>query len=160
MSSFFSEPVSEVKEFQESVGAVRRGGDQGERSSPHLSLHAHPRFLSLVTMGWGVAKLAWGSAKFWGMRPGYVFFCHVVLFDGWRAISKTGNTGKVEVKQDSMQRLASARIFRPSFRDNKLKPLVFYDWKRAFWSCCRENWVYKFGHGVSPSFGKATLGEH
>jgi hypothetical protein len=23
-----------------------------------------------------------------------------------------------------------------------------YDWKRAFWACFRENWVYKFGHWV------------
>ncbi len=42
--------------------------------------------------------------------------------------------------------IAIARFFRPSFRENKLKPLVFYDWKRAFWAYFRENWVYKFVH--------------
>jgi hypothetical protein len=40
----------------------------------------------------------------------------------------------------------SARIYRPSFRENKPKPLVFFDCKRAFWACFRENWIYKFGH--------------
>ncbi len=40
----------------------------------------------------------------------------------------------------------SARIYRPSFRENKPKTLVFSHRKRAFWACFRENWVYKFGH--------------
>ncbi len=40
-----------------------------------------------------------------------------------------------------------ARNYRPRFRENKPKTLVFYDWKRAFWACFREYWVYKFGHG-------------
>ncbi len=26
-------------------------------------------------------------------------------------------------------------IYRPSFRENKPKTLVLYDWKRAFWAC-------------------------
>ncbi len=39
-----------------------------------------------------------------------------------------------------------ARNYRPSFRENKPKTLVLYDWKRAFWACFHENWVYKFGH--------------
>jgi hypothetical protein len=38
----------------------------------------------------------------------------------------------------------SARIHRPSFRENEPKTLVFYYWKRSFWACFRENWVYKF----------------
>ncbi len=40
-----------------------------------------------------------------------------------------------------------ARNYRPSFRENKPKTLIFNDWKRAFWACFRENLVYKFGHG-------------
>jgi hypothetical protein len=32
------------------------------------------------------------------------------------------------------------------FRENKPKALVFSHWKRAFWACFRENWVYNFGH--------------
>ncbi len=36
--------------------------------------------------------------------------------------------------------------YRPSFRENKPKTLVFSHWKWAFWSRFRENWVYKFGH--------------
>ncbi len=40
----------------------------------------------------------------------------------------------------------SARNYRPCFRENKPKTLVFYDWKRAFWACFCEYWVYKFGH--------------
>jgi hypothetical protein len=40
----------------------------------------------------------------------------------------------------------NARIYRPSFRENKHKTLVFNHWKRAFWACFRENGVYKFGH--------------
>jgi len=39
-----------------------------------------------------------------------------------------------------------ARIYRPSFRENKPKTLVSSDTKRAFWACFRENWVYNFGH--------------
>ncbi len=39
-----------------------------------------------------------------------------------------------------------ARIYRPSFRENKPKLLVFSHTKRAFWTCFRENWVYNFDH--------------
>jgi hypothetical protein len=39
-----------------------------------------------------------------------------------------------------------ARIYRPSFRENKLNTLVFSHAKRAYWACFPENWVYKFGH--------------
>jgi hypothetical protein len=35
------------------------------------------------------------------------------------------------------------KIYRPSFRENKPKKLAFDEWKRAFWACFRENWVYK-----------------
>jgi hypothetical protein len=41
--------------------------------------------------------------------------------------------------------MSSARIYRASFRENKPKTLVFNYWKRAFWVCFHENWVYKFG---------------
>ncbi len=44
--------------------------------------------------------------------------------------------------------LVSARNYRPSFHENKPKTLVLYDWKRAYWACFRENWVYKFGHST------------
>jgi hypothetical protein len=40
---------------------------------------------------------------------------------------------------------SSARIYGPSFRENKPKTLVFSHRKRAFWADFRENWVYKFG---------------
>jgi hypothetical protein len=40
----------------------------------------------------------------------------------------------------------SARIYRPSFRENKLKTLAFSHRKRAFWACFGENWVFKLGH--------------
>jgi hypothetical protein len=39
----------------------------------------------------------------------------------------------------------SARIYRPSFHENKPNTLVFSHTKRAFWACFRENWVYNFG---------------
>ena len=39
-----------------------------------------------------------------------------------------------------------ARIYRPSFHENKPKTLVFSHTKRAFWACFRENCVYNFGH--------------
>jgi hypothetical protein len=32
-----------------------------------------------------------------------------------------------------------ARNYRPSFRENKPKTLVFYDWIRAFWVCFHKN---------------------
>ncbi len=41
-----------------------------------------------------------------------------------------------------------ARIYRPSFHENKPKTLVFSHTKRAFWACFRENWVYNFGHWI------------
>jgi hypothetical protein len=45
-----------------------------------------------------------------------------------------------------------ARIYRPSFRENKPKTLVFSHRKRAFWACFHENWVYKFRHWfLTPS---------
>ncbi len=34
----------------------------------------------------------------------------------------------------------------PRFRENKPKALVFSHWKRAFWACFLENWVYNSGH--------------
>ncbi len=45
-----------------------------------------------------------------------------------------------------ISKLFCARIYGPSFRENKPKTLVFFYWKRAFWACFRQNWVYKFGH--------------
>jgi hypothetical protein len=39
-----------------------------------------------------------------------------------------------------------ARIYTPSFHENKPKTLVFSHTKRTFWACFRENWVYNFGH--------------
>jgi hypothetical protein len=42
----------------------------------------------------------------------------------------------------------SARIYRPSFRENKPKTGVFSHRKRAFSAGFRENWVYKFGHST------------
>ncbi len=43
-------------------------------------------------------------------------------------------------------KLFCARIYRPSFLENKPKTLVFNDWKLAYWACFRENWVKKFGY--------------
>jgi hypothetical protein len=56
--------------------------------------------------------------------------------------------------------LPSENIYRPSFCENKPKTLVFYNWKRAFWACFRENWVYKFGHAAFFSKGGETLWGH
>ncbi len=39
----------------------------------------------------------------------------------------------------------SARNYRPCFRENQPKRSFSIKWKRAFWACFRENWVYKFG---------------
>ncbi len=52
-----------------------------------------------------------------------------------------------------------ARIHRPSFRENKPKTLVYSPWQRAFCSCFRENWVYKFGHRIhsDPDPERQTL---
>ncbi len=36
--------------------------------------------------------------------------------------------------------------YRPCFRENQPKRSFSIKWKRAFWACFRENWVYKFGH--------------
>ncbi len=40
----------------------------------------------------------------------------------------------------------------PCFCENKPKTLVFSHWKRAFWACFHENWVYNFGHRSLPFF--------
>ncbi len=37
-------------------------------------------------------------------------------------------------------------IIDPVFRENQPKRSFSIKWKRAFWACFRENWVYKFGH--------------
>ncbi len=56
-------------------------------------------------------------------------------------------------------------IYRPGFRKNKSKTLVFSHWKRAFWACFRENRVYKFGHGTylslisKPAAGEKYIGQ-
>ncbi len=42
--------------------------------------------------------------------------------------------------------LFCARNYRPCFRENQPKRSFSIKWKRAFWACFRENWVYKFGH--------------
>ncbi len=46
--------------------------------------------------------------------------------------------------------ISLARIYRPSFRINKHKTLVFNGWKRVFWACFHECCVYKFGHMSVP----------
>ncbi len=43
-------------------------------------------------------------------------------------------------------RKACARNYRPCFRENQPKRSFSIKWKRVFWACFRENWVYKFGH--------------
>jgi hypothetical protein len=45
----------------------------------------------------------------------------------------------------------SARNYRPCFRENQPKRSFSIKWKRAFWACFRENWVYKFGHRCTKS---------
>ncbi len=52
---------------------------------------------------------------------------------------------------------AGARIYRPSFRENKPITLVFSHTKRAFWACFRENWVYNFGQGTINFFVRKTV---
>ncbi len=50
-----------------------------------------------------------------------------------------------------------ARIYRPSFRENKPKKLIFNDLKLSFRACFRENLVYKFGHRSLTSRSKITF---
>jgi hypothetical protein len=52
---------------------------------------------------------------------------------------------------------AGGRIYRPCFRENKPKTLVFNDLKRAFWAFFPENCVYKFGHGKNLVFTRTFL---
>ncbi len=40
----------------------------------------------------------------------------------------------------------SARIYRPSFRENKPKTLVLVIENARFWLVLGENWVFKFRH--------------
>ncbi len=54
--------------------------------------------------------------------------------------------GKTKWKKRSVTFLSCVRIYRPSFRENKPKLLVFSHWKWSFSACFCENWVYKVGH--------------
>ncbi len=49
-----------------------------------------------------------------------------------------------------------ARIYRPSFHENKPKTLVFSNRSRAFWACFRENWVYCINSGKGRGGGEAN----
>ena len=51
----------------------------------------------------------------------------------------------------------SARNYRPCFRENQPKRSFSIKWKRAFWACFRENWVYKFGHCAADTVAKPNL---
>jgi hypothetical protein len=62
---------------------------------------------------------------------------------------------KIIISIKNMSNKTGARIYEPSFRENKPKTLVFSHRKRVFWAFFRENWVYKFGHG--SSFSKNTI---
>ncbi len=46
--------------------------------------------------------------------------------------------------------VCSARNYRPCLCENQPKLSFSIKWKRAFWACFRENWVYKFGHRFHP----------
>ncbi len=57
-----------------------------------------------------------------------------------------------------------AWIYRPSFRENEPKMLVSNDWKRVFWACFREYWVYEFGQrnqngatGIITAWGRVYM---
>ncbi len=54
--------------------------------------------------------------------------------------------------------LVFAKIYRPSFRENKPKTIVFSNRKRAFWARFHENWVYEFGHWSLPLYNSVVLG--
>ncbi len=54
----------------------------------------------------------------------------------------------IQILHENLPWDIGARIYRPSFRENKPKTLVFHYWKCLFWACFHENWVYKFGHGA------------
>ncbi len=50
-----------------------------------------------------------------------------------------------------------ARNNRPCFRENQPKRSFSIKWKRAFWACFRENWVYKFGAPVTKTNCSPTM---
>ncbi len=52
----------------------------------------------------------------------------------------------------------SARNYRPCFRENQPKRSFSIKWKRAFWACFRENWVYKFGHRNKSLMSECFIG--
>ncbi len=49
-----------------------------------------------------------------------------------------------------------ARIYRPSFRENKPETLVFNDWKRAFCTRFQENWVYHWFYHIMYYLGMGS----
>jgi hypothetical protein len=49
-------------------------------------------------------------------------------------------------------KVTGARNYRPCFRENQPKRSFSIKWKRAFWACFRENWVYKFGYGSLTAY--------
>ncbi len=75
--------------------------------------------------------------------------CHCLDASYSSAQGTTVTAATSNIKDDSnimRAHKSSARIYRPSFRENKPKSLVFNHRKRAFWTCFRENFVYKFGY--------------
>jgi hypothetical protein len=58
---------------------------------------------------------------------------------------------------------SSARIQRPSFRENKPKRLVFSHWKPSVFGLFHKNWVYKFRHwsrAVIRNYGSGSQFNH
>jgi hypothetical protein len=91
--------------------------------------------------------LTWGSVhpmSEWNLPsdPSQSVVCVAIHRGEWDWIE--GGNPRSELRHKDL----SARIYRPSFSENKPKTLVFYDWKWAFWACFCENWVYNFGHRI------------
>ncbi len=76
-------------------------------------------------------------------QKGFIYapFCPSLTLEGWaqrrRIARELTSTDFLKIKWTELH--VSARNYRPSFRENKHKTLVFNDWIRAFWACFHEN---------------------
>ncbi len=77
--------------------------------------------------------------------PPLRFHCVRGCWDGTRDCCDFGNwqpnalTTRLDLIHIWLCSISCARNYRPSFRENKPKTFIFYDWIRAFWACFREN---------------------
>ncbi len=90
--------------------------------------------------------------EYWMIHRGTGFLAVV-----WFGFSPTHSPLLPPLTQEDFEKIDTcAQNYRPCFRENQPKSSFSIKWKRAFWACFRENWVYKFGHWLTGDGGKGV----